>query len=224
MRMVRNMVMALAVLVSTAATYGASALWYSSPTGGTQGQGQVLNLTCDTSGAPGSCSWVVRLNMQSSAGLQSWLMDLSTAPGNGVSAAGGTTTNSIWTQPGAAGVGGTGPALYTGARGQNIGTPAAGTNQLIEFTLSRSFNTGDLSSAEIFARIPADPAFFFYNGLDDDIETVSVGPNAGVYANNTTGPVDYANAVIRIQNVPEPSSLVLLALGGIAALRRRVGR
>lgn len=229
MRMVRNVAMALAVLASATAANADSVAWFSSAPpvapagGGPGGPLTALNLTCDTSAA-GSCSWAITFAVTTTGNtLDAWSMDLTTAPGNGVAVSNtATAAGSPYTSGASAGVGGTGAALLVGAAGQSFNAPAPpATVNLLTFTLTRSFAVGDLSAAEIFFKTNASDSIVWTNGSLGDYETITVGPNAPVVgAENTSLPL----AVIRIQNVPEPTSLALLAMGGIAVLRRRVGR
>lgn len=231
MKMVRNVAVALALIASAAAAKADSVAWFSTaapvaPAGGGPGApGTRLDLTCDTSGPAGSCSWVITFSVNSTGNkLGGWTAELGTAAGNGVSVsnsaiAGGNPFGSN----AAAGVGGTGNALLTGAGGFTLTPPAAPSSiNLITFTLSRSYATGNLSVADIFFRTPASDSVVWTNGDVGDYEVVAVGPNApqqGTENNNSFG-----LPVIRITNVPEPTTLALLALGGIAALRRRTAR
>lgn len=229
MRMVRNVVMALAVLASAAAANANSVAYFSTGApvapagGGPGGPGTRLDLTCDTTAA-GSCSWVITFAVNTTGNtLAGWSMDLSTAPGNGVSVSNpATAAGSPYTSGASAGVPGTGAALLVGAAGQSFSPPAPPASvNLLTFTLTRAIQVGDLTAADIFFKTNANDSIVWTNGDLGDYETITVGPNAPVVgAENTSLPL----AVIRIQNVPEPTSLGLLALGGLAILRRRVGR
>src|SRR5262245_53726704 len=93
MRMVRNVVMALAVAASATAAQAASFVWFSGTPGNAQSaagpaaQGTPLALTCDTSGPAGSCSWTITMNLNTgTGGLVEHNSVLSTAAGNGVAA------------------------------------------------------------------------------------------------------------------------------------------
>lgn len=225
MKMVRNVMVALAILASAASVKADSFVWFSTPNttgngpGGPGGaQGSRLDLTCDTSGPNGSCSWTITVAANlGTGGILGWTMDMITAPGNGVSAANGTAGAAFPTLA-SGGVGGSGAALLVGARGQNNAGQAAGNVTLMTFVLSRSFNSGDLSVADIRAGAGADATVVWANNTTGDYESVGFGPNAPAPAfEGTIG----ALPVIRITNVPEPTTLALLALGGIAALRRR---
>jgi hypothetical protein len=202
---------ALAVLASASMAQGAATVWYSSgPLGAPATE---LVLTCDTSGPAGTCTFPVTMNLllTSTAG-QSWATDLGTAASD-VSISGPTIVANAYNANTNAGVPGTGQDLLVGSQGAAFGAGApAGTYGLLTFNLSRSFVTGDLSTATIVAR---NGAFEFVS--NDDYEIVQYGANPPISgeAGNVGGPV------IRIVNVPEPTTLALLALGGLALIRRR---
>jgi len=231
MRMVRNLVMALAILASATAANAASFTWYE--TGNTNGngaggaggaQGTALNLTCDTSGPAGSCSWTITARAAIGApGLFGWGTDLATAPGNGVSAsnpaisAGPFTAGTPQLNPGTPG---TGAALLSGSGAFNTGGATPQTLALMTFTLTRSFVTGDLSSASIMAG-PTSNTTYVWATFDGNLEDVGYAANAPVMAL----PGEFGNLPsIVIQNVPEPTSLSFLGLGVLALVRRRIGR
>jgi len=232
MRMVRNVAMAMAVLASASMANAASFVWYTATpnnaqsTGTPGAQGSALNLECNTEGAPGSCSWTVTMMVNTgSGGLVQHATDLRTAPGNGVAAAGAAiAAGQLFTGgDAAAGAGGTGAALLVGAHGSTFaagGIPANTTFPVLTFTLTRQYNTGDLSAASIQAAASPDSTWVWANN-DGNYEMVAFGANAAIEASEG---VVAALPVINIQNVPEPTSLGLLALGALAVVRRRVAR
>lgn len=227
MRMVRNVVMALAVVASATVANADSFVWFTAsntagngaagPAGGAQGSN--LNLTCDTSLA-GPCSWVITGRLNRGAGLLGFNFNLGTAPGNGVSAGNGTyLANPPYASLPSGGTGGTGAALLTNVEGQAAANPAAGQNDLVSFTLTRTFVAGDLSAAQISLSIPTSPnGIEWFNGNSFLYEVVGFGANAP--SNTELYPLT-AGTVITIQNVPEPTSLGLLAMGALGLLRRR---
>jgi hypothetical protein len=120
-----------------------------------------------------------------------------------------------------AGTGGAGANLLVGTQGQKfgLGPVGAGDGQPVTFTLTYNHALNDLSLKTVSAIVAPDPALIFANNDFTDYDTVDFGGQLGVYADQADqtprGPV------IRIQGVPEPTSLALLALGGLVALRRR---
>jgi len=227
MRMVRNVVMALAVVASASIANADSFAWFT--TGNTAGngaagpaagaQGSNLALTCDTSLAS-PCSWVITGRLNRGAGLLGFNFSLGTAPGNGVSSGNGTyMANPPYASLPSGGTGGTGAALLTNVEGQAASNPAAGQNDLVQFTLTRSFVAGDLSPASISLSVPTSAnGIEWFNGNSFAYEMVGFGANP--LTNTETYPVT-AGTVISIQNVPEPTSLGLLAMGALGLLRRR---
>jgi len=234
MKMVRNVVVALAVLASATMAQAASFAWFTAANTNGNGagaaggaQGSRLDLTCDTSVA-GSCSWVITMKMNYGAGLGGWNADLLTAPGNGVSSSNGTiAASNPWQGANSlanGGTGGSGAALLSGAQGQTFSVLPGGTVDMITFTLTRNFASGDLTTKDIFVKVPVSPVGVeWFNGNDGDYEFVSFGGNAPVQAVGG-GEISVALPVIRITSVPEPTTLALLALGGLAAFRRKVAR
>lgn len=236
MKMVRNVVVALAILASAAVANASSVAWFTAANTAGNGAGSAggaagsrLDLTCDASQPSGSCSWVITMKLTTSGGLGGWNADLVTAAGNGVSSSNGTLAGTNpWTGANsfaAGGTGGSGAALLAGAQGQTFAVVPAGTVDLISFTLTRSFATGNTSVADVFVKIPVSPVGVeWFNGNDGDYENVAFGPNAAIQAVGGSA-IDIPAAVIRITNVvPEPTTLALLALGGLAAFRRKVAR
>lgn len=225
MRMVRNVAMAMAVLASASMANAASFVWYTATpnnaqSGGTPGaQGTALNLTCDTSGAAGSCSWNVTMNVAiGPGGVLGWSADLLTAAGNGVATSNPAIVAGPFNNSTFPGTPGTGPALLVGSHGQTFSAVQPQTLQLLTFTLTRSYASNDLTAAAIRAGTSTDASVVWTNDTTFDYEDVGFGPNpAGPGVEGTVG----ALASINIQNVPEPTSLGLLALGALAVIRRR---
>lgn len=229
MRMVRNVAMALAVLASATMANAASFVWYETANtngngaGGAGGaQGTALNLTCDTSGPAGSCSWVITMRAAlGTGGILGWSADLLTAAGNGVSASNPAIVAGPFNSATNPGTPGTGPTLLVGSRGQTFTPQAPQTLSLLTFTLTRNYLTGDLTAAGIRAGTSVDGSVVWTNDSTGDYEQVGFGPNpAASGQEGTVGPL----ASINIQNVPEPTSLGLLVLGALAVVRRRVAR
>jgi len=239
MRMVRNMVAALVLFAGVASTQAASQVWYSTPNANGNGAGAAagaggtsLPLTCDTTLA-GSCSWVVTMHLSyANGGPGSYAVNLSSASNqlagsnvvaNGTAAGAASLTNP-WSGANSlysAGVGGAGAALLTGTQGQKfgIGPAGAGDGLPVTFTLTYNYNAGDVTSRTVSAIVAPADALIFANNDFTDYDTVDFGGQLGVYADQADqsprGPV------ISIQGVPEPTSLALLAIGGLVALRRR---
>jgi hypothetical protein len=231
--MVRNLVMALAVAASASVASADSFVWYTTantngngagPAGGTQGQG--LDLTCNTEGPAGSCSWTINMMVNTgSGGLVQHHTDLRTAPGNGVSASNAALGAGQLFSGGDAfpGTPGTGAALLTSARGSTFapgGIAANSTFTVLSFTLTRAYATGDLSVAPILVGTNPDSTWVWAN-TNGNYENVAFGANPAVPALEG---LTAALPAITITNVPEPTSLGLLALGALAIVRRRVGR
>jgi hypothetical protein len=237
--MVRNMVAALVLFASVASAQAASQVWYSTPNINGNGAGvpgglggTALNLACDTTAA-GSCSWVVTMHVSYlTGGPGSFAVNLAGADGqlaasnvvaNGTQAGAASATNP-WSGANSlyqAGTGGVGAALLTGTQGQKfgLGPVGAGEGTPVTFTLNYNYTTGSLAIKTVSAIVAPDPGLIFANNDFTDYDTVDFGGQLGVYADQADqtprGPV------IRITGVPEPTSLALLALGGLVALRRR---
>jgi len=229
MRMVRNVAMALVVLASATMANAASFVWFEAantngngagPAGGAQGT--PLALTCDTSGPAGSCSWAILMRVNIGApGLLGWSNEMHSAAGNGVALsnpalvlgpfAGGLSN---------AGTGGASPDLLLNAGAFTFTNVPPQTLTIHTFTLTRSFATGDLSIANVMAGASNSSELVWANN-DGAIEFVGYGANPPTEA--APGTVGLLPSIV-ITNVPEPTSLGLLALGALAIVRRRVGR
>lgn len=236
MRMVRTIIVSLAVLSAAAMAKADSQVWYTAAnvngdgTGGPSGgAGQPLNLVC---GAPAACSWVITMHIGYGAnGPVGFSTDLATTEAglsvNPVtpvgSQAGAPNPNNPWSgansiyQPG---TGGSLAALLVGTQGQAssgaVSGPGAATPVI--FTLNLAAGTTQGIKA-INAKSVLGNGVAWVNSSFDGYEIVQ-------YGNNIAGPADPdgsqpANAVISISNVPEPATLSLLAVGTLLALRRR---
>jgi len=226
MRMVRNVAMAVAILASATMANADSFVWYeaantSGNSAGAPGgaQGTALNLTCDTTLA-GPCSWVITMRSALGAGgILGWSADLQTAASDGVvsvtnpAIVAGPFNNS--TAPGTPGALG---ALLVGSHGQTFSAAAPQTLSLLTFTLNRTFTAGNLSVAGIRAGTSTDGSVVWTNETTADYENVGFSPNPA--ASGQEGTFGLLPSII-ITNVPEPTSLGLLAVGAMALLRRR---
>ena len=221
--------MALIVLASTTMANAASFVWYETantrgngpgPAGGAQGT--TLNLFCDTSGPAGTCSWVITMRAALGAGgIIGYSADLRTAPGNGVSAsnaavaAGNPFNSQVFP-----GTPGSGLNLMFNQAGFTWWPISPQTLSLHTFTLTKSFVTGELAIQSIHGGPSINGGIVWTNDATGDYENVGFGPNPpGV---GIEWIMMNANPVIAIfPEVPEPSSLCLLALGAMVACRRR---
>lgn len=233
MRIVRNVVVALAVMASATVAQGATQVWLQSPnvngdgTGGLGGgAGQTLSLNCVAAAAPGSCSWVIHMAIGTTDGLFGWNTDLSGSNGSLAASAVGEaiplpaglgadpfTIGSLNGNPGS------GAALLLGASGANS-APVNGQFALVQFTLTKSYGANEVGLSSVSARV--NPSFAFdWSDANGGYPMVQWGSNLPMEA--TTGSQALL-PVILINTTPEPGSLALLALGGLVAIRRRVSR
>jgi hypothetical protein len=225
--------MAMAILASATMANAASVVFYTATSGNaqsgitTQGSatpspGLPLNLTCDTSGAPGSCSWVITMQAAiGPGGVLGWSSDLVTGAGNGVSASAPAIVAGPFNNATAPGTPGSGASLLLGSHGQTFSAVQPQTLSLLTFTLSRSFATGNLSVATINAGTAADASVVWTNETTGDYESVGFAPN--LPGSGQEGTMGLLPSII-ITNTPEPASLGLLAIGAMALIRRRSAR
>lgn len=219
------------VALLAANTYGAGSVWYSATgnnaqsTVGSAGAGQTLELGCDKT--PGQCSWNVTLMYDTADGGQTgWALDLFGDPSKFVVSNAAVVANAIsagGSTPGAAGQAFGTPGfdpniLWGDISGFNAAPPAgAGSYQLMTFTLS-TIGAPTNAIYNLNAWIGGN-AFGGNDDGDTGTEIVTVGPNAPVLG-TPTGEI-LPLPVIRVTNVPEPATVTLLALGALAAIRRR---
>lgn len=233
MRMVRNTFATLVAMACTTSAFGSVQVWYSASGNNAQstvqagaGPLQTLNLSCDTTVAA-SCSWAITMNAVIQGGLTGWGTDLGTsnaqtsvtnpaAPAGNPFPAGNTFVGT----PGAL------ENLLTGSFAFATSGPfPTGAQQLLTFTLTRNMAAGDLTVSSVVARHGGDwgniGAEADANGYDI---AVRYGPSTALNgaAFDDNGNVRVGDQpVITITGVPEPSSVVLLAMASVALLRRR---
>lgn len=214
----------IAVFVWIPVTQAATIVWFEAvqltPFTGTcgQGPGQTL-LLCYPEGLTGVLSWQVSMKAAlGPGGIVQWSLDLKTAPGNGVSIVNpqipsGSPFN-FETGPGTPG---SGPSLLQAAHGTNFVGVQPQTLTLLTFTMRRTVPLGDFTSANVYGGPSINSTWVWANGTTGDYEVVQFGPNPAVPAiEGTVG----ALPLIRLFPYPEPSSLTLLAMGGVVCLRR----
>jgi hypothetical protein len=235
MRMVRNVAMALAMFATATAANAASSVWYQATningdgTGAAGGAiGTPLVLTCNAAAA-GNCTWAITMMVNSgTGGLVQQATDLHTAAGNGLAASAATyvAAGNPLNADTAAGTGGQGANLLIGTHSDTFtpgGVPAASQFALITFTLTETHGAGDTGARDVLVSTSPDSTFVWAN-TNGDYELVGFGANPPYSAVEGTSPPT-GLPVIHINNVvPEPTTLGLLVLGGLAALRRRVAR
>jgi hypothetical protein len=234
--MMKRMILSLGVVAALAAnTYGAGQVWYSatstsaSATVGSSGPGQTLELGCDKTPGAAVCTWDVSLMYTTADGGQTgWALDLFAPAG---SAADFSVTNAVavanvisagGTTPGAPGVAFGGgivdPRILWGDISGFNAAPPGGPGQytLMTFTLTKGGLDGAVHNLTAWIGGGA------FGGNDDPLtgaEIVQIGPNVPVDGSPTG--IELPLPVITVTNIPEPATLSLLALGGIALIRRR---
>ncbi len=222
-----RMLATLALFVWIPAAQATTMVWFEAqpvtgPTyGASYGPGQMTRLGCDFFASPGppyACSWQVSMKAALGAGgIVEWSLDLLTAPGNGVSLtnpqiAPGNPFN-IAPSPGTAG---TGPSLLQSAHGTTFTPVQPQTLTLLTFNLTWTWQGSH--AAAVFGGPSANPDWVWVNDTTADYEIVQFGSNPAAPAyEGTVG----AAPLIYLFHIPEPSSLTLLAIGGVVCLRRR---
>jgi len=222
------------VALLAANTYGAGSGWYTavatSPGGSvvSQGQGQALMLECDKLVAPGGCTWdVTFMYTAADGGGAGWAVDLNSPSFSKLSITNATSLNTPLSNAGqqhgapgsAAGGFFTGPDWLLGDAGgianPPLGGPLAAT-ALQTFTLVAGPG-GAVGLDNIYAMIGI--GAWGGNDTPSSTELVALGSN-GAVSGEITGDL-LPEAVIVVNNIPEPATLSLLAFGAIALIRRR---
>lgn len=225
----------VAMLATSA--FGDGAVWMSavpvSPNAGidplvTPGPGVALSLICDKSVGP--CVWDITVTYSTLDGGQGgWSLDLwgdPSQPGKvnltnvavfiGPGAPSGGTTLG---QPGAT-FGGSfpDPNVLWGDAGGFTGAPPAGAGSYTLMTFTMIKNPGS-NIGDYFIYPGIGLGVFGGNDTPGGGENVALGENPMVDGSGPT--LGMALPIARIRNIPEPATMSLLALGGLALIRRR---
>jgi len=196
----------------------------SAPAGG---PGSALVLNCDNNAQ--QCRWTIRMMMSiGSAGLYGWKTDLVDTPNSNfpLSATNGVVgANNPFTGFGSFqhfGTGGSGPALLTGAQGQQISGPAFGLIHLLTFDLIKSPGTPPATGTmNIFARVSDVAGPIEWADGNGEYPFVAFGSNSPIVGDGAPQHQP-PNAVIQVNiRIPEPMTGLLLALGTWVITRRR---
>ena len=232
MKVARVLMVGLAVMSLSTAANGAYSVWWEAtagpgvPGGGSLGgPGEVLKLNCDTSAGPVTCSWTVKMFLevgQNDTPIIGWGHDLLGSPTDDGKVA---VTNAFYKGPFTTfsnpfGNPANFEAAFGGAPDLIINTFAAGgaagvgpgVHNILEFTLEKTKNQGDLNSAIITSAVN----FGAWADILGGVPNINfAGTNLDANVGTATG------TVIQINNIPEPGTIALLGLGAIALIRRR---
>jgi hypothetical protein len=219
------LVAALVIASAASVASAANAVWFSGTVasgpggGGPGGEGSILDLTCDTTGPAGTCSYNITMsvNGDDAVGLIAFASNLSSSSASDSAANPAIAAGNPFNSAPLPGTPGAGPGLLSGAQGQTFGAPLTGTANLITFTLNHAFVSGDLGVSLITESATDGSTGVVWAGGDGNYAQVSVGGGPAIeHSEGTIGGVG-----IRITNVPEPTTLGLLIIGGLALIRRR---
>ncbi len=197
-----------------------------------QGEGLGLELQCGVDALPTRCEWNITMYLRNDQGISGWANDLATTPDDDTLFVKDFEYLSWFAQKTSGfyypfsyvnynATAGSGDALLTGAAGFLLGTvgppPASyypNGFPLIRFTLSKSKEPGAEGGwTDVHTTVGA-----WEWGSDTGTTMVQFGDNAPISGvDGTLAP----NAVIRVNNVPEPATLALLGLGALCLIRRR---
>jgi hypothetical protein len=222
MKMVKSLAIALIATGIVASTALASAtVWF-------EATGTNANSTTLTQGAAGgstslvclnlggvTCQWNVSV-MLTNTGSNLFGYDLRLNGGTpGKLSASNLVLNNIGLPANDVATAGAAPDLVAMGQSSISTSTAPGNYTMATFTLTKVKDAGDTNTDSVFASIGG------YGWGDDSgygVPDVRAGGNDFAYGGAGTA---FQNAVITIQNIPEPSTIGLLALGVLGMIRRR---
>jgi hypothetical protein len=212
----RNAFSSIVVLLIASSAVAQTKVWFTSGLAG--GEDQILDLTCDTSGPAGICSYSIDMytDGDDAVGLIAWASNLhSGSEGDCVTASWQGPPSPIPPPPG--GNGGCGSDLLSGFQGQAFGEPITGTVSILSMSLSHAYVMGETGTS-IISESAGDGStgVVWASGAGDYAVVSFAGGPALPHPENSPG-----GTVIRITNVPEPSALALAWVVFPAAWRRR---
>ncbi|MCG8408217.1 MAG: PEP-CTERM sorting domain-containing protein [Phycisphaerales bacterium] len=193
-------------------------LWFETADGLHGGPGQILELTINTADSATSTTFDIVAKANVPSGNPGWFQYAVDLVGDPADAGKLSADNWINISPfistGTNGVGGSAPALMTGGSYRLFGGTVGGPLDLFSFTLTKEKLQGDNNTSLV--EFVVGNLEFGQDSFVDPIPSFDVAGNGVILGSAGTS----GGAVIRITNVPEPSTWALLSVGAIALIRR----